>query len=118
MDDPAPERLAAMTADLERFAAGFLDMLDRLGPDAAARYLGGLAEWCGSDLPDGLLFLPIALWARVDALASRLQAACDAALAAPPGSPTRGDAAARVLAVAAAAAALRLEVCGAREAAP
>lgn len=102
-----------MTADLERFAAGFLDVLDRLGPDAAARYAGGLAEWCGSDLTDGLLFMPLSLWTRVDALASQLQAACDAVLAAGSGHPAQAEAVARVRAAAAAAAALRRELCGA-----
>lgn len=110
MDDPAPQQLAAMTEDLERFATRFLEVLDRLGQEAARRYLGGLAEWCGSELTDGIFFLPPALWDRVDALAAELQAACAAALAEGEGAPGRAAAAARVRAAAQAAAALRREI--------
>jgi hypothetical protein len=99
-----------MTGDLERFATRFLEVLDRLGREAAARYLGGLAEWCGSDLAGGLFLLPPALWDRVDALAAELEAACAAALAGDRDDPAWALAAARVRAAAAAAAALRREV--------
>lgn len=110
MNDPAARRLAAMTEDIERFAARFLEVLDRLGPEAAARYLGGLAEWCGSDLTDGLFLLPPALWTRVDALTAELEAACAAALAGGQDDPACAEATARVRAAAAAAAVLRREV--------
>jgi hypothetical protein len=108
MENPGPARFATLTADLERFAEGFLDVIRRLGPEAGERFLGGLAEWCGSDLTDALFLVPTPLWRRLDAVAGDLQAACAAALAAH-GTPAFEAAAERVQAVAAAAARLRGE---------
>ena len=65
------DRLQRLVSDLERWGALFLDVAhrDRL---AAAQVIGGLVEWMGNGLVEGLLYLPIPIFEELSALAEEM----------------------------------------------
>jgi hypothetical protein len=65
------DRLKRLVADLERWGVLFLDAAhrDRL---AAEQVIGGLVEWMGNGLVEGLLHLPIPIFEELSTLAEDL----------------------------------------------
>jgi hypothetical protein len=71
----------ALAGDIADWGERFRRVYADWGEDAARQVLGGVAEWLGTDLVDGMPTIPLERWQRLDSLAEELLLACRACLA-------------------------------------
>jgi hypothetical protein len=72
--------------DIADWGERFLRVEAAGGRESAEQLLGGIAEWLGSDLVDGMPVMPLERWERLDALSEELLQGCKACIAAEPGA--------------------------------
>ncbi|MGA7826703.1 MAG: hypothetical protein WCA04_03525 [Geobacteraceae bacterium] len=70
------ELFTVLAEDIADWAERFLRAEAAGGKEAAGQVLGGIAEWLGSDLVDGMPFMPLERWLVLDALAEDLLQGC------------------------------------------
>ena len=70
-----------LASDIADWAERFLRAEAAGGREAAEQVLGGIAEWLGSDLVDGMPVMPLERWLVLDALAEELLQGCKARIA-------------------------------------
>lgn len=75
------ELFSLLAEDIADWAERFLRAEAAGGKEAAGQVLGGIAEWLGSDLVDGMPVMPLERWLLLDALAEELLQGCRAQLA-------------------------------------
>lgn len=75
------ELFSALAEDIADWAERFLRAEAAGGKEAAAQVLGGIAEWLGSDLVDGMPVMPLERWMVLDTLAEELLQGCKACIA-------------------------------------
>ena len=72
------EVFSVLANDIADWAERFLRVEAVAGREAAEQVLGGIAEWLGSDLVDGMPVMPLERWVLLDALAEELLQGCKA----------------------------------------
>ena len=70
-----------LAEDIADWAERFLRAEAAGGKEAAGQVLGGIAEWLGSDLVDGMPVMPLERWEVLDTLAEELLQGCKAHIA-------------------------------------
>lgn len=78
------ELFSLLAEDIADWAERFLRAEAAGGKEAAGQVLGGIAEWLGSDLVDGMPVMPLERWQLLDGLAEELLQVCRAYLAEDP----------------------------------
>ena len=78
-----------LAGDIADWGERFLRVRTSCGGEAAAQLLGGIAEWLGTDLVDGMPVLPMERWLLLDGLAEELLQACKACVAGESGAERR-----------------------------
>jgi hypothetical protein len=79
---PAASRLFRTLADdIADWGERFLRVRSACGDEAAGQVLGGITEWLGGDLVDGMPVMALDSWTRLDGLAEELLQACKSCLA-------------------------------------
>jgi hypothetical protein len=71
----------ALARDIADWGERVLRVRDSCGAEAAGQVLGGIAEWLGTDLVDGMPVMPMERWLLLDGLAEELLQACRACAA-------------------------------------
>lgn len=69
---------SVLAEDIADWAERFLRAEAAGGREAAGQVLGGIAEWLGSDLVDGMPRMPLERWLVLDGLAEELLQGCKA----------------------------------------
>ncbi len=72
---------SVLASDIADWGERFLRAEAAGGMEAAEQLLGGIAEWLGSDLVDGMPVMPLERWEILDALAEELLQGCKARIA-------------------------------------
>jgi len=72
------ELFSVLAEDIADWAERFLRAEAAGGKEAAGQVLGGIAEWLGSDLVDGMPVMPLERWLALDTLAEELLQGCKA----------------------------------------
>ncbi|MDD2335059.1 MAG: hypothetical protein PHD01_00610 [Geobacteraceae bacterium] len=72
---------SVLAEDIADWAERFLRAEAAGGKEAAGQVLGGIAEWLGSDLVDGMPVMPLERWLVLDTLAEELLQGCKAHIA-------------------------------------
>lgn len=67
-----------LAKDIVDWGERFLRVRAECGNEAAGQVLGGIAEWLGTDLVDGMPGLPLERWTLLDELAEELLQGCRA----------------------------------------
>jgi len=75
------ELFSLLAEDIADWAERFLRAEAAGGKEAAGQVLGGIAEWLGSDLVDGMPVMPLERWEVLDTLAEELLQGCKAHIA-------------------------------------
>jgi len=75
------ELFSLLAEDIADWAERFLRAEAAGGKEAAGQVLGGIAEWLGSDLVDGMPVMPLEQWLILDGLAEELLQGCKAHIA-------------------------------------
>jgi len=75
------EVFQTLAGDIADWGERFLRVRASCGAEAAGQVLGGIAEWLGTDLVDGMPLLPLERWLLLDGLAEELLQGCKACLA-------------------------------------
>lgn len=75
------ELFSLLAEDIADWAERFLRAEAAGGKEAAGQVLGGIAEWLGSDLVDGMPVMPLEEWLILDGLAEELLQGCKAHIA-------------------------------------
>jgi hypothetical protein len=75
------EMFSVLAEDIADWAERFLRAEAAGGREAAGQVLGGIAEWLGSDLVDGMPVMSLDRWLVLDALAEELLQGCKARVA-------------------------------------
>ncbi|RQW87841.1 MAG: hypothetical protein EHM79_07035 [Geobacter sp.] len=75
------ELFSLLAEDIADWAERFLRAEAAGGREAAGQVLGGIAEWLGSDLVDGMPVMPLERWEVLDGLAEELLQGCKAHIA-------------------------------------
>jgi len=78
------ELFSFLAEDIADWAERFLRAEAAGGKEAAGQVLGGIAEWLGSDLVDGMPVMPLERWLLLDGLAEELLQGCKALIAEEP----------------------------------
>jgi len=78
------ELFSLLAEDIADWAERFLRAEAAGGKEAAGQVLGGIAEWLGSDLVDGMPVMPLERWMALDGLAEELLQGCKAHIAEEP----------------------------------
>jgi hypothetical protein len=78
-----------LAGDIADWGERFLRVRTSCGVEAAAQLLGGIAEWLGTDLVDGMPVLPLERWLLLDGLAEELLQGCKACVAEESGAEER-----------------------------
>jgi hypothetical protein len=78
------ELFSVLAEDIADWAERFLRAEAAGGKEAAGQVLGGIAEWLGSDLVDGMPVMPLERWLVLDGLAEELLQGCKARIAEEP----------------------------------
>ncbi len=81
MTDRDTEVFRALAGDIADWGERFRRVLAEWGEEAARQVLGGVAEWLGTDLVDGMPAIPLERWQRLDGMAEELLQACRGCLA-------------------------------------
>ena len=74
-----------LAGDIADWGERFLRVRAGCGNEAAGQLLGGIAEWLGTDLVDGMPVLPLERWTLLDDLAEELLQGCRACVTGEPG---------------------------------
>jgi hypothetical protein len=69
-----------LAGDVADWGERFHRVFGQCGPDAAQQVLGGIAEWLGTDLVDGMPVMPLEHWVVLDGLGEELLQVCRACL--------------------------------------
>lgn len=85
----AAEVFRTLARDIADWGERFLRVRASCGAEAAGQVLGGIAEWLGTDLVDGMPEMPMERWLLLDGLAEELLQACRASSAQEPGAEER-----------------------------
>jgi len=72
---------SVLASDIADWGERFLRAEAAGGKEASEQLLGGIAEWLGSDLVDGMPVMPLERWETLDALAEELLQGCKARIA-------------------------------------
>lgn len=80
------EEFSVLADDIADWGERFLRVEAAGGRESAEQLLGGIAEWLGSDLVDGMPVMPLERWELLDALAEELLQGCKACIAGAPGA--------------------------------
>ena len=83
------EVFRTLAGDIADWGERFLRVRTSCGSEAAAQLLGGIAEWLGTDLVDGMPVMPMDRWQLLDGLAEELLQACKACTAGENGAEER-----------------------------
>lgn len=75
-----------LAGDIADWGERFLRVRGSCGDEAAVQVLGGIAEWLGTDLVDGMPLLPLERWTLLDSLAEELLQVCRACTEGEPGA--------------------------------
>jgi len=75
-----------LAGDIADWGDRFLRVRAGCGDEAARQVLGGIAEWLGTDLVDGMPLLPLERWTLLDGLAEELLQGCRACSDGEPGA--------------------------------
>lgn len=78
-----------LARDMADWGERFLRVRASCGDMAAGQVLGGIAEWLGTDLVDGMPVMPMDRWLLLDGLAEELLQACRACVAGEEGAEER-----------------------------
>jgi hypothetical protein len=70
-----------LASDIADWGERFLRVEAAGGRESAEQLVGGMAEWLGSDLVDGMPVMPLERWEALDALAEELLQECKAHIA-------------------------------------
>ncbi|MDD3294706.1 MAG: hypothetical protein PHG20_08495 [Geobacteraceae bacterium] len=79
----------ALAGDIADWGERFLRVRAKCGEEAAGQVLGGIAEWLGTDLVDGMPVIALERWNILDALAEELLQGCRASAAGEAGAEER-----------------------------
>lgn len=80
------EVFTVLAHDIADWGERFLRVEAAGGRESAEQLLGGIAEWLGSDLVDGMPVMSLERWELLDALAEELLQGCKACIAGAPGA--------------------------------
>jgi hypothetical protein len=80
------EVFMTLAGDIADWGERFLRVRAGCGNEAAQQVLGGIAEWLGTDLVDGMPLLPLERWSMLDELAEELLQGCRACATGEPGA--------------------------------
>lgn len=80
---------STLAGDIADWGERFLRVRSGCGNEAAQQVLGGIAEWLGTDLVDGMPVLPLERWVLLDELAEELLQECRACVTGEPGAEDR-----------------------------
>ncbi len=69
-----------LAGDVADWGERFLRVRARQGDQASQQLLGGIAEWLGTDLVDGMPLMPLERWELLDELAEDLLQGCRSCL--------------------------------------
>jgi len=83
------EIFETLAGDIADWGERFLRVKASCGAEAAGQVLGGIAEWLGTDLVDGMPVLPMERWLLLDGLAEELLQWCKACVAEESGAEER-----------------------------
>jgi len=83
------EVFRTLAQDMADWGERLLRVRSCCGAEAAGQLLGGIAEWLGTDLVDGMPVMPLERWLLLDRLAEELLQACRACAAEEPGADDR-----------------------------
>jgi hypothetical protein len=72
---------SVLASDIADWGERFLRAEAAGGREAADQLIGGIAEWLGSDLVDGMPLMPLERWLVLDGLAEELLQGCKACVA-------------------------------------
>jgi hypothetical protein len=75
------EVFSALARDIADWGERFLRVEAAGGRESAEQILGGIAEWLGSDLVDGMPVMPLEQWEALDVLSEELLQGCKACIA-------------------------------------
>jgi hypothetical protein len=75
------EVFITLANDIADWGERFLRVRSGCGNEAAGQVLGGIAEWLGTDLVDGMPVLALDRWTLLDELAEELLQGCRACMA-------------------------------------
>jgi hypothetical protein len=89
METAAKEKFRTLAGDIVDWGERFLRVRAAYGDEAAGQVLGGITEWLGGDLVDGMPVMPMADWTMLDELAEELLQACKACLGEDPNAERR-----------------------------
>jgi hypothetical protein len=78
-----------LAKDIADWGERFLRVRSGCGNEASQQVLGGIAEWLGTDLVDGMPVLPLERWVLLDELAEELLQECRACVTGEPGAEGR-----------------------------
>lgn len=78
-----------LAGDIADWGERFLRVRAGCGEEAAGQVLGGIAEWLGTDLVDGMPVIALERWNLLDALAEELLQGCRASAAGEAGAEER-----------------------------
>ncbi len=80
METAGKEKFRTLAGDIVDWGERFLRVRAAYGEEAAGQVLGGITEWLGGDLVDGMPVMPMEDWTLLDELAEELLQACKACL--------------------------------------
>lgn len=83
------EVFRTLAGDIADWGERFLKVRTSCGREAASQLLGGIAEWLGTDLVDGMPVMPMDRWLLLDGLAEDLLQGCKACVAEESGAEER-----------------------------
>lgn len=87
---PADRRcFDTLAGDIADWGERFLRIRSTCGDEAAGQVLGGITEWLGGDLVDGMPVMALDRWTLLDELAEELLQACKGCLAGDAAAPDR-----------------------------
>ncbi len=78
-----------LAGDIADWGERFLRVRAGCGEEAAGQVLGGIAEWLGTDLVDGMPVIALERWNLLDALAEELLQGCRASASGEAGAEER-----------------------------
>lgn len=80
METQRNEPFRTLAGDIVDWGERFLRLRDAYGNEAAGQLLGGITEWLGGDLVDGMPAMSLENWTMLDGLAEELLETCKACL--------------------------------------
>lgn len=87
--DSGAKVFRTLAGDIVDWGERFLKVRACCGSEAAGQVLGGIAEWLGTDLVDGMPVMPMERWLLLDGLAEELLSACRECTTEEPGADER-----------------------------